>query len=77
MAGNVWEWVEDTYHDSYDGAPTDGSTWGGEDPARVFRGGGWTDDASLLRAAVRGRGSPGSRGVNLGFRVAFPAPPGR
>lgn len=28
MIGNVWEWVEDCYHDSYSGAPTDGSAWG-------------------------------------------------
>jgi formylglycine-generating enzyme required for sulfatase activity len=27
MAGNVWEWVEDVWHDNYDGAPTDGSAW--------------------------------------------------
>jgi formylglycine-generating enzyme required for sulfatase activity len=26
-AGNVWQWVEDCYHDSYDGAPADGSAW--------------------------------------------------
>ena len=27
MTGNVWEWVEDIYHETYDGAPTDGSAW--------------------------------------------------
>lgn len=27
MSGNVWQWVEDAYHDSYHGAPTDGSAW--------------------------------------------------
>lgn len=27
MTGNVWEWVGDIYHETYDGAPTDGSVW--------------------------------------------------
>ena len=26
-AGNVWEWVEDCWHGSYNGAPSDGSSW--------------------------------------------------
>ena len=29
MLGNVWEWCEDKWHDSYDGAPTDGRPWSG------------------------------------------------
>jgi formylglycine-generating enzyme required for sulfatase activity len=32
MQGNVWEWVEDAWHDTYDGAPTDGSGWVQGDP---------------------------------------------
>jgi len=46
MHGNVWEWCEDQYRKSYNGAPKDGSTWTGLDMAarRVFRGGGWGDD---------------------------------
>lgn len=27
MHGNVSEWVRDSWHDTYDGAPTDGSVW--------------------------------------------------
>ncbi len=27
MSGSIWQWVEDIYHDSYIGAPTDGSAW--------------------------------------------------
>ena len=32
MHGNVYEWCEDTYHDSYKGAPNDGSAWVDEGP---------------------------------------------
>lgn len=27
MSGSIWQWVEDVYHDSYIGAPSDGSAW--------------------------------------------------
>ena len=71
MAGNVWEWVQDWFHNSYNGAPTDGSAW--EKPtgsSRVFRGGSWYDYARRVRAANRLDNSPGYRNVDLGFRVA-------
>ena len=46
-AGNVWEWVEDCWHDNYNGAPTDGSAWnetgGGNCNQRLMRGGSWDD----------------------------------
>jgi len=70
MAGNVFEWVQDWYHSSYDGAPTDGSAW--EKPtgsSRVLRGGSWLGSAWGVRAAGRFSYSPG-RGGRLGFRVA-------
>ncbi|OQC35519.1 MAG: Serine/threonine-protein kinase pkn1 [Deltaproteobacteria bacterium ADurb.Bin058] len=70
MAGNVWEWVQDRYQSSYDGAPTDGSAW--ELPTgsyRVVRGGFWGNDAGGVRAANRISAGPGYRGVELGFRV--------
>jgi len=42
MAGNVWQWVQDCYHDDYNGAPTDGSSWtSGDCIRRVIRGGSW------------------------------------
>ncbi len=41
MSGNVYEWVQDCYHDSYKGAPIDGTAWtSGDCGKRVIRGGG-------------------------------------
>ena len=68
--GNVWEWVEDCWHDSYDGAPADGSAWTtGGCGTRVVRGGSWYSRPQELRAAARHRYSTGSRYGDLGFRV--------
>jgi formylglycine-generating enzyme required for sulfatase activity len=72
MVGNVWEWVEDCYHDNYDGAPTDGSAWieGSDCKTGVVRGGSWFNPPEILYAAYRRRGSSVIRVDNLGFRVA-------
>ena len=68
--GNVWEWVEDCYNDSYEGAPTDGSAWTSEDCGRVGRGGSALSVLSYLRSARRLSLTTGSRYRDLGFRVA-------
>lgn len=71
MHGNVWEWVEDCWHDSYGGAPQDGSAWlSGDCDNRVLRGGSWSNHPRTLRAAFRGREPTEGRGGILGFRVA-------
>jgi formylglycine-generating enzyme required for sulfatase activity len=72
MAGNVWEWVEDCYHDSYSGAPSDGSAWtsGGDCDMRVARGGSWYSYPVNLRSASRARDQFGARDAYSGFRVA-------
>ncbi len=72
MHGNVWEWVEDSWHDNYDGAPTDGSAWvQGSDPEyRVIRGGSWRNDTELIRADVRVKRNINVQFDTLGFRVA-------
>jgi formylglycine-generating enzyme required for sulfatase activity len=70
MHGNVWEWVEDCYHDSYQEAPSDGSAWiVGACGERVVRGGAWGGNPRDLRSAVRGGNTPGNRTNVLGFRV--------
>lgn len=54
MAGNVWEWVQDCWNDSYNGAPTDGSAWtSGDCRMRVLRGGSWYASPQYTRAADR------------------------
>jgi formylglycine-generating enzyme required for sulfatase activity len=72
MHGNVWEWVEDCWHESYSGAPGDGTAWlEGCDPGyRVIRGGSWHNESELVRAATRFRRNIHVRFDALGFRVA-------
>ncbi len=57
MSGNVAEWVHDIYHDSYWGAPTDGSAWGTppEDGYGVVRGGGFSNYPEYVYASRRER----------------------
>jgi formylglycine-generating enzyme required for sulfatase activity len=71
MSGNVWEWCQDWSHDSYNGAPTDGSAWlgGGEQRYRVLRGGGCNDSVIDTRSASRWWVTPGTRYYVVGFRV--------
>ncbi len=75
MQGNVREWVEDCDHESYIGAPVDGSAWLGKDcPARIVRNGSWVSLADELTAAHRYGEATDYRvqGYMLGFRVATP-----
>jgi formylglycine-generating enzyme required for sulfatase activity len=72
MHGNVWEWVQDVWHDSYAGAPSDGSAWmgGGDQSRRVLRGGSGINTPQYLRSAIRLRSTPVSRIDDTGFRIA-------
>jgi formylglycine-generating enzyme required for sulfatase activity len=71
MFGNAWQWTADCYHDSYNGAPTDGSAWTTDCIVygRVVRGGGWK---FLPGGVLRDGRRLGNEGVlsDLGFRVA-------
>jgi formylglycine-generating enzyme required for sulfatase activity len=72
-AGNVWEWVEDCWHDNYNGAPADGSAWkeagGGNCALRVWRGGSWFVRPGSLRSSYRNRDNAGRRFNSVGFRL--------
>ena len=72
MHGNVWEWVQDCWHESYRRAPSDGTAWtsGGDCSLRVLRGGSWYYNPRYLRSANRDWNTTGNRLNISGFRVA-------
>ena len=71
MHGNVSEWVEDCWNESYEGAPTDGRAWStGECSAHVARGGSWNNYPRDLRSADRNWVNTGGQSHDLGFRIA-------
>jgi formylglycine-generating enzyme required for sulfatase activity len=71
MLGNVANWVEDCYVDSYSGTPTDGRpNTSGSCTSRVVRGGSWSNGPRLVRAADRDNGAPDNRSDYVGFRLA-------
>jgi formylglycine-generating enzyme required for sulfatase activity len=78
-SGNVYEWVEDCWHVSYEGAaPNDGRAWVeegvGQCMARVLRGGSWLNDAAFARSAARNHFHLADRNVFIGFRVLCSSP---
>ena len=72
MHGNVAEWCADTWHDKYQGAPTDGSAWSSNRrrDVRILRGGSWLHLPGSCRSAHRLRSSPESKSDAFGFRIA-------
>ena len=74
--GNVVEWVEDCWNETYAGAPADGSAWEqGDCNRRGLRGGSWYFIPRNLRSAFRDRVITGHRDYFIGFRVARNLPP--
>jgi formylglycine-generating enzyme required for sulfatase activity len=70
MHGNVWEWCLDFWHDSYTGAPADGSAWtAGGGTRRLLRGGSWDYGPAHCRSAYRSAFHADARGSLIGFRV--------
>jgi len=75
MNGGAWEWVEDCWHNSYDGAPADGSAWISSDcRENVIRGGSWRNDSTYAHSASRFTYDTGVRYILNGFRVAKTLP---
>ena len=73
--GNVWEWTEDCWNESYAGAPSNGIAWiSGNCGARVLRGGSWGLIPGLVRSAARDWSYAGYRSDGGGFRVARTLP---
>ena len=72
MHGNVYEWTQDCWNGSYQGAPRDGSAWlSGNCDQRVVRGGSWSNgNRASLRSASRYKDSTGFRFDSYGFRLA-------
>lgn len=71
IGGNVSEWVQDCWHDSYARAPADGSAWVNQGcERRVVRGGSWGSPPDRTRSAYRISGSPTTHTTQVGFRVA-------
>jgi len=70
MHGNVWEWCLDHWHESYEGAPQDGSAWLVEEGGnRLLRGGSWYFVPRGCRSAYRRHNPPGNANDDVGFRV--------
>ena len=78
MSGNVWEWVEDDWHDNIDGAPSNEVAWT-DTPrslSRVRRGGGWRNNPDDCRVSNRNNNTPENRNNNNGFRLVSPSSQG-
>lgn len=67
--GYLWEFVEDSWHDNYEGAPTDGRAWTDGAPKKiVIRSGSWKDHYSKLTSSARKSLPPTEGDDAIGFR---------
>lgn len=75
MHGNVWEWCEDAWHNSYEGARPDGTarqaSKGEYAEHRVLRGGAWNSSPNSCRSASRNHKPKNIRMNNVGFRIVL------
>ncbi len=71
MHGNVWEWCQDDWRESYESAPTDGSTWLNENDnqRKMLRGGSWYANPGYCRSALRFKSERGRKSNVIGIRV--------
>lgn len=76
MHGNVWEWCQDNWNNSYEGAPIDGNEWQDIDKSnnrRILRGGSWGNFPGDCRSACRYLSLAKYDYTFVGFRVACAA----
>ncbi|MDB9517630.1 bifunctional serine/threonine-protein kinase/formylglycine-generating enzyme family protein [Roseofilum reptotaenium CS-1145] len=78
MHGNVWEWCNDHWHNTYNLAPNNGESWlsGDQPELKVIRGGSWSNQLLNCRSAHRNMLWANYRGNTFGFRVALRAAEG-
>jgi formylglycine-generating enzyme required for sulfatase activity len=76
MHGNVWEWCQDHWHQSYEGAPINGGAWmnKNDNDSHIVRGGSWYYYPRNCRSSYRGSGTLGIRSDGIGFRVVCDSP---
>jgi len=70
MSGNLYEWVEDNWHNQLTGAPVDGRAWQGDSANHVVRGGSFNDFSQKVNSINRNFYGADYRGSNIGFRLA-------
>jgi formylglycine-generating enzyme required for sulfatase activity len=71
--GYLWEWCTDSWHETYAGAPSDGTAWtaGGDSGRRVLRGGSWKDPAAKLTSSYRRDAPSGLKDDAVGLRCVL------
>ncbi len=81
MAGNVWEWIRDEWHPSYENYPVNEEAWCRDQYCanppvvkRVFRGGSWGSTATALQNTSRSFLPNRYRAVDVGFRIVKASP---
>jgi formylglycine-generating enzyme required for sulfatase activity len=71
--GYLWEWCQDPWHDHYDSATANGSSWtvAADTQQRVLRSGSWKDKADRLTSSFRIGRAPDTRDDAIGLRCVL------
>lgn len=70
MMGNVFEWTQDCWRDTYANVPADGSAQGGGDcREHEMRGGSWFTAPTYVRRSYRNRFGEDYRSTSVGLRI--------